>query len=158
MVFAPRPGAAGQRPAGRTAYLDADLRDPEKILAEAADTAGLRQPVAVMLMAVLQFVPDRGGSRRDRGRLLDALRAGQLLVLAHPASDIDAGPHGHHGGPAQPADAGAGHAAHQAEVRPFLRRARLVPPGVVRVPSGGRNRDATRRPVPAALGPASARK
>ena len=45
-------------PEGACAYIDADLRDPEKILAEAADTLDFTKPVAVMLIAVLQFVGD----------------------------------------------------------------------------------------------------
>ena len=43
---------------GSLAYLDADLRYPDMILAEAAKTLDFKQPVAVMLLAVLQFVPD----------------------------------------------------------------------------------------------------
>ena len=43
---------------GACAYLDADLRDPDKILAAAADTLDFSQPVAVMLIAVLHFVGD----------------------------------------------------------------------------------------------------
>src|SRR5580692_6194028 len=45
-------------PDGVTAYLDADLRDPEMILAQAAETLDLTQPVAIMLVAVLHHIPD----------------------------------------------------------------------------------------------------
>src|SRR6202012_3017965 len=45
-------------PEGKTAYLDADLRDPARILARAAETLDFGQPVAVLLIAVLHFVPD----------------------------------------------------------------------------------------------------
>ena len=45
-------------PEGACAYIDADLRDPDTILAEAANTLDFSQPVAVMLIAVLQFVSD----------------------------------------------------------------------------------------------------
>jgi hypothetical protein len=41
-------------PQGRTVYIDADLRDPEKILASPAvtGTLDLSRPVALMLVAV----------------------------------------------------------------------------------------------------------
>jgi hypothetical protein len=38
-------------PEGAVAYLDADLRDPEKILGEAAKTLDFGQPMAVLLLA-----------------------------------------------------------------------------------------------------------
>ena len=46
------------KPEGACAYVDADLRDPDTILAGAADTLDFGQPVAVMLIAVMQFVAD----------------------------------------------------------------------------------------------------
>ena len=36
-----------------TAYIDADLRDPDKILAAAAQTLDFTQPIALMLMGIL---------------------------------------------------------------------------------------------------------
>ncbi|MEK8105613.1 SAM-dependent methyltransferase [Micromonospora sp. M12] len=47
-------------PAGATAYLDADLRDPEKILADAQlhATLDLSRPVALVLVAVTHFLTD----------------------------------------------------------------------------------------------------
>jgi len=47
-------------PAGRTAYIQADLHDPEAILGQPAvrATLDLGQPVALMLLAVLHFFPE----------------------------------------------------------------------------------------------------
>src|SRR6516164_4733868 len=45
-------------PAGKTDYLDADLRDVGQILAGAARTLDLGRPVAVLLVAILHFIPD----------------------------------------------------------------------------------------------------
>jgi len=44
-------------PEGRTAYIDADLRDPAAILSSAQlrDTLNLDRPVALTLIAILQF-------------------------------------------------------------------------------------------------------
>src|SRR5215831_10518528 len=44
--------------AGKTAYLDADLRDAGQILAAAARTLDFTRPVAVMLVGVLHCIPD----------------------------------------------------------------------------------------------------
>ena len=61
---------------GACAYLDADLRDPEAILAAAAGTLDFSQPVAVMLIAVMHFVATPG--QRDRAPADGRVRAGQL--------------------------------------------------------------------------------
>ena len=72
-------------PAGRTAYIDADLREPEKILAapQVTETLDLTRPVALMLVAVLHFIPDDAGPRRIVSTLLDALPPGSCLAASH---------------------------------------------------------------------------
>jgi S-adenosyl methyltransferase len=45
-------------PEGVTDYLEADLREPGKILAEAAQTLDFSRPVAIMLIAVLHLILD----------------------------------------------------------------------------------------------------
>ena len=45
-------------PRGSTHCIDADLRDTERVLAEARQVLDFSQPVAVMLLAVLHFVTD----------------------------------------------------------------------------------------------------
>ncbi len=77
-------------PAGRTSYLEADLNDPEAILANPAlhETLDLEQPVALMLIAVLHFIPGDGAAAPIVGRLLDALPAGSFLVATHATSDF----------------------------------------------------------------------
>ncbi|MDG4801264.1 SAM-dependent methyltransferase [Micromonospora sp. WMMD980] len=74
---------------GATAYLDADLRDPERILAhpDLGRTLDLTQPVALMLVAVLHFVPDTDDLYATVARLLDALPAGSYLVASHATHD-----------------------------------------------------------------------
>jgi O-methyltransferase involved in polyketide biosynthesis len=75
-------------PEGATAYLDADLREPDVILKSAARTLDLGQPVALMLLIILHLIPDAEQPERIVTRLMAALPAGSHLVLAHPASDI----------------------------------------------------------------------
>jgi hypothetical protein len=75
---------------GKTAYLDADLRDPGKILAEAAQTLDFSQPVAVLLIAVLHFVQDSDDPARIVKTLMDAVPSGSYLIMLHAASDVGA--------------------------------------------------------------------
>jgi trans-aconitate methyltransferase len=74
---------------GATAYVDADLRDTGKILAEAPGLLDFSRPVAVMLMAILQHISDDEDPYGIVARLLDAVPPGSYLALSHPASDIE---------------------------------------------------------------------
>jgi hypothetical protein len=73
---------------GMTAYVDADLRDTEKILEEAAGTLDFTQPVAVMLIAILHFIQDGENPYRIVNKLMDAVPAGSYLAVSHLAKDI----------------------------------------------------------------------
>ena len=75
---------------GACAYIDADLRDPEAILATAADTLDFSQPVAVMLIAVMHFIGDDAQASAIMQRLMAACVPGSYVALSHAASDIDA--------------------------------------------------------------------
>jgi O-methyltransferase involved in polyketide biosynthesis len=77
-------------PEGACAYLDADLRDPDAILAAAADTLDFTKPVAVMLIAVMHFVGDDAQASAIMRRLTAACVPGSYVALSHAASDIDA--------------------------------------------------------------------
>jgi hypothetical protein len=72
-------------PEGKTAYIHADLREPGKILADpvTAATLDFSQPIALMLVAVLHFVPDEAEPRQIVDTLLDALPPGSYLVASH---------------------------------------------------------------------------
>ncbi len=76
---------------GKTAYVDADLRDPDSILASAVlrDTFDLTQPVALLLIAIMHFVPDQDGPYDIASRLLGALPPGSYLALSHLTGDFD---------------------------------------------------------------------
>ena len=77
-------------PEGACAYLDGDLRDPDAILAAAADTLDFAQPVAVMLIAVVHFIADDAEASAIIDRLMGACVPGSFLTISHVASDIDA--------------------------------------------------------------------
>jgi O-methyltransferase involved in polyketide biosynthesis len=73
---------------GATAYIHADLRDPDKILAEAADTLDFTQPVALILSGVLGHVVDIGQARSIVRDLLAGLPSGSYLSLNDGTSVI----------------------------------------------------------------------
>ena len=77
-------------PEGATAYIDADLREPEKILGapELGATLDLHRPVALVLLAVLHFVRDTQDPYGIVARLVEALPAGSYLVLSHATYDL----------------------------------------------------------------------
>ena len=76
-------------PEGVTDYLEADLREPGKILAEAAQTLDFSRPVAIMLIAVLHLILDRDDPYDLVGQLVDAVVPGSYVVISHAASDLD---------------------------------------------------------------------
>jgi hypothetical protein len=90
MVLAHARALLTSSPEGRCAYIDADIRDPEKVLNTAAEVLDFAEPVAVVLMAVLQFVPDDDDPHGIVRRLMAAVPAGSYLVISHPAADIQA--------------------------------------------------------------------
>jgi hypothetical protein len=77
-------------PEGATAYVDADLRDTGTVLEGAAATLDFGQPVAVMLLMILQYVPDQDDPWGIVARLLDAVPPGSYLVVSDTAADIEA--------------------------------------------------------------------
>jgi hypothetical protein len=78
-------------PEGRTAYIQADLRDPESILDSPSLRAvlDLSQPVALMLVAVLHFMLDADKPGDIIATLLSALPSGSYLVATHATGEHD---------------------------------------------------------------------
>ncbi|MEW9530206.1 SAM-dependent methyltransferase [Microbispora sp. NPDC049125] len=73
---------------GVTAYIDADLHDPGKILRLAAETLDFTRPVAIMLLGVLNFVLDTDEARAIVDQLVDAVPSGSHLALTHPTLEL----------------------------------------------------------------------
>src|SRR5579862_8433391 len=76
---------------GVTDYLEADLREPGKILAEAGRTLDFSRPVAIMLIAVLHLILDRDDPYDLVSQLVNAVVPGSYVVISHAASDVDTG-------------------------------------------------------------------
>ncbi|MFC7217980.1 SAM-dependent methyltransferase [Streptomyces polyrhachis] len=75
-------------PDGVTRYIDADLRDPDRIVAEAGAILDFDQPIALMLLNILGHIEDTGEARSIVKRLLAALPAGSYLVTADGTSEV----------------------------------------------------------------------
>jgi SAM-dependent methyltransferase len=69
----------------RSAVVCADLRKPRQILDshEVTDLLDPEQPVALLLVAVLHFLPDEDDPYAAVAELRDALAPGSLLILTH---------------------------------------------------------------------------
>jgi S-adenosyl methyltransferase len=76
-------------PQGATDYIDADLRDPDKILHAATRTLGFDQPIAIMLLGILNFVIDNDEAYQIVATLVDAVPSGSYLVIAHPTMEVN---------------------------------------------------------------------
>jgi len=79
------------KPEGKTAYIHADFREPQKILGDQAvrETLDFTEPIALMLVAILHFIPDEAEPRRTKQTLLDALPSGSYLVASHVTAEHD---------------------------------------------------------------------
>jgi hypothetical protein len=74
---------------GLTSYIDADARDPEVILTQAGKTLDLAQPVAVIMMDLLNFIEGDATAASVVSSLMAALPSGSYLAIMHPANDMD---------------------------------------------------------------------
>jgi hypothetical protein len=89
MVLAHARALLTSTPEGRTAYIHADLRDPSAILADLVtrDVLNFSQPIALMLVAILHFIPDGDKAAEIIATLLDALPPGSYLAASHGTAE-----------------------------------------------------------------------
>jgi S-adenosyl methyltransferase len=136
-------------PEGRTAYIRGDLRAPEAILSSPVvrEVLDFSRPIALVLVAVLHFMPDEFKPAAIMATLLDGLPPGSYLAASHATVET------------HPDPAAATRAYQSAGVPMQLRGADefaslafagldLVPPGVVLV-SEWRPTGTGPRPTPA---------
>ena len=121
------------RPEGTTDYLDADLRETEKILDHARGLLDFSQPVAVMLVAVLHLIGPEDHPYGIVSQLMDAAPPGSYLLLSHVASDIEPEKMAEMGKRLNRLLAQKGYYRSQAEVTQFFTGLELLEPGVVPV-------------------------
>ena len=73
---------------GSCDYVQADLRDTGHILREARRTLDFAQPVAVLLLAVLHFIPDADDPAGIVAALTEPLAPGSCVAISHLTSDF----------------------------------------------------------------------
>ena len=76
-------------PGGAVGYVDADVRDPDTIVAGARETLDFSQPVAVMLLFTLAYVQDAAEAAAVVSSLMAAAPSGSYVAIYHLASDAD---------------------------------------------------------------------
>ena len=123
-------------PEGVTHYVDADLRDTDTVLREAALTLDFTQPIALMVMGTIEHVLDDDEAYAIVNRLLEPLVPGSYLALYDPTTD---GVHGkemseacrlwNESGGTPPVAVRSSQ-----EIAKFFEGLELIEPGVVSVP------------------------
>lgn len=75
-------------PEGACGYLDADLRDPDGILAGAAKTLDFARPVALLLLGILHHITDTAEAQAIVGRFVAALPPGSFVAINHATNTV----------------------------------------------------------------------
>ncbi|GIF05536.1 SAM-dependent methyltransferase [Actinoplanes siamensis] len=79
-------------PEGACDYVEADLREPETILASARQTLDFSQPIGLMLLGVVNHLMDDDVAYSSVAQLVRAMPAGSHLVLTHSTAEIHGEP------------------------------------------------------------------
>jgi hypothetical protein len=74
--------------AGATQYIDADLRDTDALVGQAARLLDFTRPVAVTLLMVLHVITDSEDPRAIVATVMDALPPGSYLAVSHLGSEL----------------------------------------------------------------------
>ncbi|QXJ23377.1 SAM-dependent methyltransferase [Actinomadura graeca] len=75
-------------PEGRTAYVDADMHDPDHILDRAEETLELSRPVAITMLGVFWHILDDAEASRIMERLLARVPSGSYLAVSQQTLEI----------------------------------------------------------------------
>ncbi|MFD5587286.1 SAM-dependent methyltransferase [Streptomyces sp. NPDC014776] len=89
MVLAHARALLYSSPEGATAYIDANVTEPDRILAAATETLDLSRPTALILSNILGHVADHDQARSIVKQLMDALPSGSYLVVDDGSRGID---------------------------------------------------------------------
>jgi hypothetical protein len=74
--------------AGPTAYVDADFRDPTRILTAAAETLDFSRPIGLLLVGLGHLIADADRPHELVSSLVSALPSGSYLALSHLTGDL----------------------------------------------------------------------
>ena len=116
------------------AFEAGEWRDVETILSAAARTLDFSKPVAVLVIAVLHFIPDADRPHEIMKRLLDGVPPGSYLVVQHAPSDIRADEMAESSRHYNAATSAAISARTHDEVARFFDGLEMIGPGLVDLP------------------------
>jgi S-adenosyl methyltransferase len=119
-------------PQGATAYLEADVTDPQSILEskEVAELLDLSKPVALSLVGVFHYLPDALKPYDLVKQLVEPLAPGSLLIFSHCTPDF-APDLWEQAIQVYKADGGDAQVRSKEEVSRFFEGLELVEPGIV---------------------------
>ena len=147
MVMAHARALLTSTPQGRTRYLEEDLRDPRKILAE-TEIIDVDRPVALILVAVVHFLPEQAAATEIVHTLLDALPAGSHLAMSCATTDFLTPELKANWDEALRTGRSDVHPRTRAEFAEFFAGLDLVDPGIVAVGDWRPDPDADEHPTP----------
>lgn len=116
-------------PLGACAYIQADAREPEAVLAAARETLDFSKPVALIIMGVMGTITDDDRAYEIMGTFVDALSSGSFLVFEDGTAVVNP----------EAAKSAANQAGYQyrlrtpEEFKPFFKGLDLLEPGIVSV-------------------------
>jgi S-adenosyl methyltransferase len=133
---------------GQCAYIEADLRDPDAILAELRElgTLNFSQPIALMLFGIMHFVSDEEDAHGIVAKLMSALAPGSYLAIQQATADFyppgagSAAAYGQVGIPF--------HYRSKDEFARFLAGLEQVPPGIAPMAEWRADNEPQPRPAP----------
>ncbi|WP_445528786.1 SAM-dependent methyltransferase [Streptomyces cyslabdanicus] len=117
-------------PEGKCAYLEADVRDPRRILTRAAETLDFDRPIGLMLLNIMGQLSDEEEPERIVSELIDALPRGSYVALSDGTDTSDQLKAAVEAYNAQSVN--TYHLRSPEHIGSFLKGLRLVEPGLVR--------------------------
>jgi O-methyltransferase involved in polyketide biosynthesis len=69
-------------------YIDADLREPQKILEQSAATLDFTRPIALMLLGILHHITNDELVYTATKQLVDALPPGSFIAINHATNAV----------------------------------------------------------------------
>lgn len=91
MVVAHARARLTSSPEGVCGYVLTDLRDTERVLGEATQTLDLTRPAALVLAAVMHFIPDADDPAGIVAALARGLAPGSFVAISHLTADFAPG-------------------------------------------------------------------
>ncbi|WP_245740145.1 SAM-dependent methyltransferase [Nonomuraea maritima] len=126
-----RPGPSGSGRGGAARVVLADLLDPDGVLAQAGEFVDLSEPVGVLLVSILHFLPDSADPQRAVAVLRERMAPGSFLVICHATTMGRLGDGERPRGAPRGSSRGRGADRTPAEIRAFFGDFPLEPPGLV---------------------------